>query len=1212
MDFERDTLMTLLQLQLLRFSSIGCAVLFLLVSPLYAQNSIDSSQDLGSVLNRFATDANVEILFSPDLVNNRNAADEDFSGTPQIHLTKILSGTGLSYEEPSQNVFVIKATGGQQNAYATTSVGTVAISAQAANQESLLNSGEGASPPTRVDLEATAGVISGQVLDHISGQPLAGAIVSLEGSDSTTSTDTRGFYRFSAAPVGEYNVSVSYLGSESQTLPVTVESGQSATLNFSLDNQLEVVVVYGNRSSLQQALNQQRAASNSASVVSSDLLGSFPAETIAEALRRVPGVSFARDAATGEGDRISVRGFNSQAINIQLNGVDLQGTGVDRSVDLSGFLTDNIKQVTIQKSLLPSQEATGSGGLVEIETRSGLDYGDRYLSLSAELENPVASGFGDEFEISTTGALLLTDDLGVSVTVQYRETEGQNYDANFLQTITPVMPAGFTSLFRVPESFDYPFDDAIDSPLYTGTNYLSRQRDETNLTMSMNFAYDWADHTRLRLDLQSIENKATFSTSRTTASFGSGSTDMPVPELNNEVRRRSYIRSFIPQLGINDNIEDLITRSISFRGETNLNNWEFDYTLGYSQIERERVANTVSFTSTQNTAVADIISPDTVVFNTDDDANMTQRAVGGAVVLGANGAPVLSLSDFGQSILVDPSTYFASVANFSEAKDTTDSYVFELDARRYYKNSAIEYVEIGGKYDNRKRFNSDDILSSTNTSSLKSLTRILGINTSINELNSAGFGVTDLADIGLPQAVIPSLSSGSAADFIEAISGLVEDDPNTPENEARFRLRDRTTANPIDDAGAASPAEVLEEIFAAYIESKLVFGDVEFIGGVRYQEEKRTGTTISSPSILLDEPGIRREPRETFIQAGLIDFVDTSSVQKTWTPSVIANYRPTDQVVVRGAYFRSTVHPSIDKIVRPRQIVLDLRPAFANAVIREPNPDLEPSKTDNFDLDFSYYFKENPGLIRLGLFYKKISNNFTNTLVSNEATTVLLKERILSELAPLNDINPDLLALPDNTEYFLSRPKNGEGGNIYGLEAEIIRQLDFLPETWPTFIQNFSVLGNITYTKSDFEDLESARNDEGEQFTLALERSLLGQSKWSGNASIRYEEGAFSGSIIYTYQSESATSYDEFNLNGITPEFDTLDLRLSYTLEATENRPRIILFAEGDDLLTSADEADIRSGIGSEFGDGDTDYFFPTSLQFNGGRRVTVGASIRF
>lgn len=1198
---------------------LGTAIVGVFALPAMAQAA---EVKLSDALNRFASEANVEVLFSSEVGETRIAELQSYSGDAEDDLDKLLEDTGLRFEEPRPGVFIVALAETPKVPTARSrEIIRTAPEVQKPDVAPILDTREAQAQPTATpapdvppifDLDAPTGVITGQVIDQYSGQPLAGAIVLIEGSGRTTSTDTRGIYRFSAAPAGSYSISVNYLGAEFTSQRVSLESGENSEVNFILGEELDEVVIYANRSSLQQALNQQRAATNSSTVISADLLGDFPAETLSEALRRVSGVTFSRDDATGEGDRISVRGFNSQAINVQLNGIDLQGTGIDRSIDLSGFLTDNIKQVTIQKSLLPSQEATGSGGLVEIETRSGLDYGQKYLNLGIEGQRPLADGYGDEFELSATGAYKFTDDFGLSATVQYREAERQNYDMSYLQTITPVLPEGFTSTFFLPESFDYPFDSEISSPLYTGGNYFSRVRDESNLTMSVGAAYDWSDHTRLRLDLQQINSDAAFSTSRSTQGYLTSATNLPVPELGGEVRRRTYLRALRPTMGADDNAEELTTNSISFRGETDIDNWEFDYTIGFTEAEKKRERRSVSILSGQNTSLTTLIDPNTIIINPDDNAAMTPRVVGGGIIFGGDGVPLLSLSQVGQDFVNDASQYYASFASEGNAIDTTENLTFELDARRYFGGTILDYVEIGGKFEDRKRSNSDDVLSTTNIGSSRSFIRINPLNSFVGDLAPGAFGSLDLSDIGLRGIEVPIITTGNTQAFIDSISGLVVDDPNTPENEARFRLTDNSTADPILISGASSPALIREKISAAYIETKFDYKDFELIGGVRYQNEDRTSTAISTPSIRLDEPGFRTVDRSIFIDAGLIDFVDTSSVQETLTPSLIANYRPTEEVVVRGAYFRSTIHPSIEKIARPTQVLLDLRPAFARATIREPNPDLDPSITDNYDLDVSYYFKDNPGLVRLGVFYKKTQNNFTQTLVADEQTTDDLRQRVLDLLNPLTVIDPTLTALPADAQYFLQRPRNGEGGDIYGFEAELIRQIDFLGSSAPTWINNFSVVTNLTYTKSDFEVLESARNDNGDQFTLVLQRPLEKQSEWAGNASLRYEDGAFSGSVIYTYQSAAATSFDEFNLNGIRPSFDTLDARLSYMVEARGKMPRMIFYIEGDDLLTGAEEADIRAGIGSQFGDGTADYFFPTRLQFNGGRRVTVGARLTF
>lgn len=1198
---------------------LGTAIVGLLALPAMAQAA---EVKLSDALNRFASDANVEVLFSSDVGETRIVEEISYSGDAGNDLDKLLEDTGLRFEEPRPGVFIValleepKAPAGRSRVDETV---RTSPKIQRTIDPSISDSREAQAQPTATpepdfepvfDLEAPTGVITGQVIDSFTGQPLAGAIVIIEGSGRTSSTDTRGFYRIPAAPAGSYALSVNYLGAEFQSRRIDVVSGAATTQNFSLGNETGEIVVYGNKSSLQQALNLQRAADNSATVVSSDLMGSFPAETIAEALRRVSGVTFSRDAATGEGDRISVRGFNDQAINIQLNGVDLQGTGIDRGVDLSGFLTDNIKQVTIQKSLLPSQEASGSGGLVEIETRSGLDYGEKYLSVGVEREQGFAGGFGDEYQVSATAAYQLSDDFGVSGTIQYRDTNSQNYDVSILQSLPNVLPSGSIFLSRVPESFNFPFDSEFSSPLVRGGNFFSRQRDESNLTMSVNAAYDWGNHTRLRFDVQNIQADTAFSTSRSTLASSTRSLDLEVPELGGEVRRRTLIGGIAPSLGLIDSSEDLETTTLSFRGETDTNDWEFDYKIGFSRTVKERSNDTLVFSGPSSTDVANLFNPSANTFFTRAGDTRTYLT-DGAVNFTPNGVPLLALSDAGNASISNASNYEALIASRANAVDQSDAFVLEFDARKYFNNTVLEYIELGGKFDDRERDNSDDILSTTNISAFQSYVRRFGLAIPLSELGASQFDVTNLSNIGVSQSNVPFLSAGSASDMIDIIANNVVDDPSTPENEARYTSTDRT-ADPIGQSGAIAPAKVTEKIYAGWLETKAVIGDFDFIGGVRYQKEERQGSVLSAPIIRV-APGFGGfEPRETFVAAGLVAFTGTETRQETWTPSVIANYRPSDDVVVRGAYFRSTIHPSIDKIARPTSIVLNVVAGQQDGQIREANPDLIPSTTDNFDLDFSYYFKDNPGLIRLGLFYKKISNNFTQTIAVSEDGGESVRQRILDELSALNAIDPNLLNLPEGGTYTVLRPVNGEGGDIYGFEAELIRQIDFLPESMPSFIENFSVLGNITYTKSDFEEFEQARNDAGDIISLDLEVPLKRQSEWSGNASLRYDDGPFSGSVIYTYQSLSATNFDEFNLNNLIPSFDTLDMRVSYTLEGEGKRPRIIFFAEGDDLLTGAHEADLRSGIGSAFGNGDADFFFPTLLQFGGGRRFTIGARMVF
>lgn len=374
---------------------------------------------------------------------------------------------------------------------------------------------------------------------------------------------------------------------------------------------------------------------------------------------------------------------------------------------------------------------------------------------------------------------------------------------------------------------------------------------------------------------------------------------------------------------------------------------------------------------------------------------------------------------------------------------------------------------------------------------------------------------------------------------------------------------------------------------------------------MRYEREKREGVTVSAPSVRLNLPGFQFEDRETFVQAGLVRFDTTAGTVDTWTPSFLATYRPTDNIVARLGYFRSTVNPDFRLLNRNTTFSVDLRPAFARVTILEANPGLKPSTTDNFDFDLAYYFDDVPGLIRAGSFYKKISNNFTNvsfTPVDDQA----VRQRFLDYLAPLAATRPDLLDLPENADLLVNRPENGEGGNIWGVELELIRRLNFLPG----FLGNFGVLGNLTYTNGDFPTLVSAKDDAGDTIQLSLDRPLRDQARWVYNASLDYEDGGFNGRVIYTSQSATVETFDEFNLNTVIPAYSTLDARLSYSFDLKSTL--LTVFLEGDDLLRSSTEADVRSVTSSQLSDGNTDFIFPQVLQYSGGRSVTAGLRLRF
>ena len=79
---------------------------------------------------------------------------------------------------------------------------------------------------------SATGTISGHVTNSSTGAALAGATLSYSGGSTTT--DSSGNYTLSNVPAGSVSITASLTGFASQTSSVTVSSGATSTLNFSL------------------------------------------------------------------------------------------------------------------------------------------------------------------------------------------------------------------------------------------------------------------------------------------------------------------------------------------------------------------------------------------------------------------------------------------------------------------------------------------------------------------------------------------------------------------------------------------------------------------------------------------------------------------------------------------------------------------------------------------------------------------------------------------------------------------------------------------------------------------------------------------------------------------------------------------------------------------------------------------------------------------
>lgn len=300
------------------------------------------------------------------------------------------------------------------------------------------------------------GAIRGRVLNQTTGEYLEGAFVSVVGSEIDASTNLQGEFIIRNLPTGRQTIRASYLGLGEIDQVVEVQSGVTATATFGFKEDvvmmegLEVEATVTGRSA---AVNQQRVATGIKNIVNQDDFGQMNDGNIAQAIRRMPGVSADTDGGTEVPRYVNIRGFDASLNSVTLDGNRLSSSesgtpgqrgggtaygGAARAFALDDIPADAITNVEIVKSPTPDMDGAALGGSVNLITKTAFERDGRAIDYRvAGTYSELRDEFGYNAAVTYSDILNLgggNRNFGLSFTVsRFEQAEGfDNIDYDYL------------------------------------------------------------------------------------------------------------------------------------------------------------------------------------------------------------------------------------------------------------------------------------------------------------------------------------------------------------------------------------------------------------------------------------------------------------------------------------------------------------------------------------------------------------------------------------------------------------------------------------------------------------------------------------------------------------------------------------------------------------------------------------------------------------
>lgn len=234
-----------------------------------------------------------------------------------------------------------------------------------------------------------------------------------------------------------------------------------------------------------------------------------------------------------------------------------------------------------------------------------------------------------------------------------------------------------------------------------------------------------------------------------------------------------------------------------------------------------------------------------------------------------------------------------------------------------------------------------------------------------------------------------------------------------------------------------------------------------------------------------------------------------------------------DDVVARFSINRNISRPALSDLAVAGSVSTNSSTSSGGS-ISAGNPNLKPFMADSIETSLDYY-QGKSGYASIGVFYKNMES-----FITSETSVVTYG----STGYPLSLLQPTQSAA---TNFNYSRPVNGHGAVIAGMEAAVKKDFDFLPAPF----DKLGVTGNVTYVDGSNGVIYNA----GTSSQTTIKLPLYNLSKFSANVTLYYETDTWGIRVSEAHRSKYLTGAgSNGNIGEGVEATDNLDFSAHYNL----------------------------------------------------------------